>query len=154
MLKLYPLPVSALRSPARMRAFPQSFARPCTYVYVWHRIHFLLERNSDRGYMLEHNRVMNVSNKDWIHVNRFIRSASPKGLSQDRISKVDTIAGLKPVIVVYLPACVLNRIVLPGVCVLRMLENFGRGFHPEVEGDDVINSGVVAVRHLCLYAAR
>ena len=94
--------------------------------------------DSDRVYMLKHNRAMNISNKDWIHVNRFIRSASPKGLSQDRISKVDTIAGLKPVIVVYLPACVLNRIVLPGVCILRMLENFSRGFHPEVEGDDVI----------------
>ena len=94
--------------------------------------------------MLEHNRVMDVSNKDWIHVHRFIRSASPKGSSQDRISEVDTIAGLEPVLVGSLPACVLHRIVLPGVCVLRMLENFGRGFHPEVEGDDVINSGVVA----------
>ena len=30
---------------------------------------------SDWVYMLEHNRGMNVSNKDWIHVNRFIRSA-------------------------------------------------------------------------------
>ena len=29
-------------------------------------------------HMLEHNRVMNVSNEDWIHVNRIIRSASPK----------------------------------------------------------------------------
>ena len=28
--------------------------------------------NSDRAYMLEHNRVMNILNKDWIHVNRFI----------------------------------------------------------------------------------
>ena len=71
--------------------------------------------DSDRVYMLKHNRAMNISNKDWIHVNRFIRCASPKGSSQDRISKVDTIAGLKPVIVVYLPACVLKRIVLPGV---------------------------------------
>ena len=53
--------------------------------------------------MLEHNCVMNVSNKDWIHVNRFIRSALPKGSSQDRISEVDTIAGLEPVIVDYLP---------------------------------------------------
>ena len=87
---------------------------------------------------------MNVSNKDWIHANRFIQSASPKGSSQDRISEGVTIAGLEPVIVVYLPACVLHRIVLPGVCVLRMLENSGRGFHPEVEGDDVINSSVVA----------
>ena len=76
--------------------------------------------------MLEHNRVMNVSKKDWIHVNRFIRSALPKGLSQDRISEADTIAELELVIVGYLPpACVLDRIVLPGVCVLRMLENFG-----------------------------
>ena len=74
-------------------------------------------------YMLEHNRVMNVSNKDWIHVNRFIRSASPKGSSQDRISEVDTIAGLELVLVSYLPACVLDCIVLPGVRVLRMLEN-------------------------------
>ena len=60
--------------------------------------------------MLEHNHVMNISNKDWIHVNRFIRSASPKGSSQDRISEVDTIAGLELVIVSYLPACVLDRI--------------------------------------------
>ena len=94
--------------------------------------------------MLEHNRVMNISNKDWIHVNRFIRSASPKGSSQDRISEVNTIAGLELVLVGYLPACVLDRIVLPGVCVLRMLENFGWGFHPEVEGDNIINSSVVA----------
>ena len=43
---------------------------------------------SHRVYMLEHNRVMNVSNKDWIHVNRFIQSALPKGSSQDRISEV------------------------------------------------------------------
>ena len=41
---------------------------------------------------------MKVSNKDWIHVKSFILSASPKGLSQDRISEVDTIAGLEPVI--------------------------------------------------------
>ena len=94
--------------------------------------------------MLEHNRAMNISNKDLIHVNRFIRSASPKGSSQDRISEVDITAGLEPVIVGYLPACVLDRIVLPGVHVLRMLENFGRGFHPEVEGDNTINSSVVA----------
>ena len=33
---------------------------------------------SDCVYMQEHNRVMNVSNEDWCHVNRFIRSASPK----------------------------------------------------------------------------
>ena len=52
------------------------------------------EEKDDRVYMLEHNRVMNVSNKIWIHVNRFIRSASPKGLSQDHISEVDMIAGL------------------------------------------------------------
>ena len=77
-------------------------------------------------YMLEHNRVMNVSNEDWIHVNRFIRSASPKGSSHDQISKVDRIAGLEPVIVGYIPASVLDRIVLPGVCVMCMLENFGR----------------------------
>ena len=81
--------------------------------------------------MLEHNHVMNVSNEDWIHVNRFIRSALPKGSSHDRISEVDRIAGLEPVLVGYLSACVLNRIGLPGVCVLRMLEIFGRGFHPE-----------------------
>ena len=43
----------------------------------------------DCVYMQEHNRVMNVSNEDWIHVNRFIRSASPNGSSQDR--EVDTI---------------------------------------------------------------
>ena len=49
--------------------------------------------------LLEYNRVMNVSNTDWI--NRFIRSALPKGSSQDRISKADTIAGLEPVIVGY-----------------------------------------------------
>ena len=57
----------------------------------------------------------------------FIQSASPKGSSQDQISKVDTIAGLEPVIIGYLPACVLDRIVLLGVRVLRMLENSGRG---------------------------
>ena len=28
--------------------------------------------------MLEHNRVMNASNEDWIHVTRFIQSALPK----------------------------------------------------------------------------
>ena len=67
----------------------------------------------DRVYMMEHNLVRNISNKDWIHVNRFIRSASPKGSSQDRISEVDTIAGLEPVIVGYLPACVLDHIVFP-----------------------------------------
>ena len=66
-------------------------------------------------YMLEHNRVMNVSNQDWINVNRFIWSASPKGSSQDRISEADRIAGLEPVLVGYLPARVLDRIVLPGV---------------------------------------
>ena len=55
-----------------------------------------LNQNSHCVYMQEHNRVMNVSNEDWIHVNRFIRSASPNGSSQDRISKVDTIAGLGP----------------------------------------------------------
>ena len=65
----------------------------------------------DRVSMLEHNRVMNVSHKDWIHVNRFIRSVSPKGSSQDRISEVDRIAGLEPVIIGYLPACVLDRII-------------------------------------------
>ena len=130
-------------------------------------------RHTDRVYMLEHNYVMNVSNKDWIHVNRFI-SALPKGSSQERISEVDSIAGLEPVIVGHLPACVLDRMVLLGVCILRMLENFGRGFHPEVEGDDIINSSVVVhlytvknsqnvrycclvkllVRRRCLYAAR
>ena len=68
----------------------------------------------DCVYMLEHNRVMNILNKHWIHVNSFIRSASHKGSSQDRISVVDTIAGLEPVIVGYLPACVLDRIALPG----------------------------------------
>ena len=80
--------------------------------------------------MLEHNHVMNVLIKIWIHVNRFIRSASPKGSSQDRISEVDTIAGLEPVPVVYLPACAPDRIVLPGVRVLRMLENSGRVISP------------------------
>ena len=94
---------------------------------------------TDCVYMQEHNRVLNVSNEDWFHVNRFIRSASPKGSSQDRISEADRIAGLEPVLVGYLPACVLDRIVLPGGRVLRMLENFGRGFHPEVEGDEIIN---------------
>ena len=93
---------------------------------------------SDCVYMLEHNRVMNVSNEDWIHVNGFIQSASPKGSSHDRISDIDRIAGLEPVIVCYLPTCVLNRIGLPGVHVLRMLENVGRGFHPEMEGDKII----------------
>ena len=34
------------------------------------------EENIDCVYMLEHSRVMNVSNDDWIHVNRFIRSSS------------------------------------------------------------------------------
>ena len=76
---------------------------------------------------------MNVSNEDWIHVNRFIRSASPKGSSQDRISKVDRIAGLELVLVGYLPILYIP-IVLPGGRVLRMLENFGPGFHPEMEG--------------------
>ena len=56
---------------------------------------------------------MNVSNEDWIHINRIIRSASPKGSSQDRISEADRIAGLEPV--------------------------SSPGFHPEVEGDDIIN---------------
>ena len=54
-------------------------------------------------------------------------------LLQDWIREVDTIAGLEPVLVGYLTACVLDRIVLPGVRVLRMLENSSRGFHPEVE---------------------
>ena len=58
----------------------------------------LLAGYIDCVYMQEHNCVMNVSNEDWIHVNRFIRSASPNGSSQDRISKVDRIAGLEPVI--------------------------------------------------------
>ena len=44
---------------------------------------------SDCVYMQEHDCVTNVSNEDWIHVNRFIRSASPKGSSQDRISEAD-----------------------------------------------------------------
>ena len=68
-------------------------------------------RLTDCVYMLEHNHVMNVLNEDWIHVNSFIRSASPKGSSQDRISEVDTIAGLEPVLVGYLPACAIDRIV-------------------------------------------
>ena len=76
----------------------------------------------DCVYMLEHNHVMNISNEDFIHVNRFIQSASPKGSSHDRISEVDTIAGLEPVLDGYLPACVLDRMVLPGVHVLRMLQ--------------------------------
>ena len=59
--------------------------------------------NNDCVYMLEHNRVMNVSNEDWILVNRFIRSASPKGSSQDWISEIDRIAGLESVLVGYLP---------------------------------------------------
>ena len=58
--------------------------------------------------MQEHNRVMNISNEDWIHVNRFIRSASPNGSSQDWISEV------------YLH-----------VHVLRMLENSGRVISPK-----------------------
>ena len=70
--------------------------------------------NTDCVYMLEHNHVMNVSNEDWINVNRLIRSASPKGLSQDRISEADRIAGLEPFLVGYLLACVLDRIGLPG----------------------------------------
>ena len=37
---------------------------------------------------------------------------------------------LELVLVGYLPACVLDRIVLPGVHIVRMLENFGQGFHP------------------------
>ena len=85
---------------------------------------------------------MNVLNKDWIHVNRFILSASPKGSSQDRISKVDRIAGLEPVLVGYLPACVLDLIALPGVRVLRMLENY---YCCIVK---------LLIRHCCLYAAR
>ena len=56
------------------------------------------------------------------------------------ISEVDRIAGLEPVIVGHLPACVLDHILLSGVHVLSMLENFSRGFHLEVEGDDIINS--------------
>ena len=129
--------------------------------------------DSDCIYMRD-NHVMNVLNEVWIHVNRFIRSASPKVLSQDRISEVNRIAGLEPVIVVYLPACVLHlpacvlnlpacvlylpacvldlpacvldlpacvldRIVLPGGCILSILENFGWRFHPEMEGDKIIN---------------
>ena len=75
--------------------------------------------------MQEHNRVINLSNEDWIHVNRFIQSTSPKGSSQDRIGEVDRIAGLEPVLVgSSLPACVLDRIVLPGVRVLRMLDHY------------------------------
>ena len=58
--------------------------------------------------MLEHNRIMNVSNEDWINVNRFIQSASLKGSSQDQISEVDTIAGLEPVIVGYTCMCTLS----------------------------------------------
>ena len=38
------------------------------------------------------------------------------------VSGVDRIAGLEP-----------------GVHVLRMLENFSRGFHPEMEGYEIIN---------------
>ena len=72
-----------------------------------------------------------------------------KGSSQDRISEVDAIARLEPVIVGYLPACVIDCIVLPGVRVLRMLENSGREFHPEVEGDNVINSGVAGKIKRC-----
>ena len=85
---------------------------------------------TDCVYIQEHNRVMTVLNEDWIHVNRFIQSASPNGSSQERISEVDTIAELEPVQVVYLPACAPDRIVLPEVCVLRMLENSGRVISP------------------------
>ena len=74
------------------------------HVYLW------VHNPIDCVYMLEHNHVMNVSNEDWIHVNGIIRSASPKGSSQDRIGEVNRIAGLEPVLVGYLPACVLNRI--------------------------------------------
>ena len=81
---------------------------------------------NDCVYMQEHNRVINVSNEDWFHVNRFIRSASPKGSSQDRISKADRIAGLEPVLVGYLPACVLYLpacvLYLPA-CVLYLPDN-------------------------------
>ena len=73
-----------------------------------------------------------MSNEDWIHVNRFIQSALPKGSSQDRISEVDRIAGLEPVLVGYLPACVLDHIVLPGVRVLRMLENLESARSPTI----------------------
>ena len=81
-------------------------------------------RVSDCVYMLEHNGVINVSNEHWTHVNRFLRSASPKGSSQDRISKADRIAGLDPVLagylpVLYLPACVPDRVRLPGGRVLH-----------------------------------
>ena len=72
---------------------------------------------------------MNISNVDWIHVNRFIRS-SPNGSSQDRTSEVYTIAGLEPVPVIYQPACAPDRFVLPGVRVVRMLENSGRVISP------------------------
>ena len=85
---------------------------------------------NDCVYMQEHNRVINLSNEDWFHV--YYLSASPKGSSQDRISKADRKARLEPVLVGYLPACVLDRFVLPGVCVLPMLENFSQGFHPEM----------------------
>ena len=62
-----------------------------------------------------------------------------KDRPRDWSSEVNSIAGLEPVLVGHLPACVLNRIILPGVCVLRMLEHFGRGFHPEMERDEIIN---------------
>ena len=70
---------------------------------------FAIEANdNDCVYMQEHNRVMNASNEDWFHVNRSIRSASPKGSSQDWISEADRIAGHEPVLVGDLPACVLD----------------------------------------------
>ena len=37
------------------------------------------EEDNDCIYMQEHNRVMNVTNEDGIHVNRIIRSASLNG---------------------------------------------------------------------------
>ena len=87
--------------------------------------------------MLEYNRVMNVSNKDWI-VSRFIRSASPKGSSQDQISEVVMIAGLEQVIVGYLTACVLDHIVLPGVCVLHVQDTM---CSPACAGRKLISAG-------------
>ena len=52
---------------------------------------------------------------------------------------VSTIAGLAPVLVSYLPACVLDRIGLSGGRFLHMLENLGQEFHPEMEGEEIIN---------------
>ena len=83
---------------------------------------------SDCVYILEHNRVMNLSNDDWIHVNRFIRSAPPKGSSQDWISEADRIAGFKPVLVGRSDR--ITRSSRPA---------HAREFRPEMEGDKIIN---------------